>query len=156
MQLSEHFALEELTRNSRGLPNEPPAEVIPLLREFCENILEPVRAHVGRPVRITSGYRSPEVNRLVAGAGDSYHCATATRCAADIQVTGIPLEQLFKWLCEESGLVFDKVIFERGKRSDTEIDDCIHIQYRTENPRRQAFLGSTHNQGGYTRVEVNA
>jgi len=156
MKLSEHFELSEFTRNSYGLPNEPPADVIPILREFCEQILEPLRAHVNRPVVIRSGYRSMELNRKVGGVRDSYHFATPTRCAADIQVPGLALEQVFQWLCEESSLRFDKVILERGKYPDTEADDCIHIQYRSGRPRRMAFLGPTHGQGGYTPVEVNA
>ena len=156
MKLSEHFELSEFTRNSHGLPNEPPADVIPVLREFCEKILEPLRAHVGRPVVITSGYRSVELNRKVDGLPNSYHLATPTRCAADIQVAGLPLEQVFQWLCEESRLRFDKAILERGKHPDTETDDCIHIQYRSDRPRRLAYLGPTHGQGDYTPIEVNA
>lgn len=156
MKLSGHFELSEFTRNSHGLANKPPADVLPILREFCEQILEPLRAHVGRPVVITSGYRSPKVNRKVGGLPGSYHRATPTRCAADIQVPGVPLEQVFQWLCEKSGLPFDKAILERGKRLDTEADDCIHLQYRLVRPRRLAFWGPTHGQGGYTPVDVNA
>ena len=156
MKLSEHFELSEFTRNSLGLANEPPTEILPLLRDFCEHILEPLRAHVGRPVVITSGYRSSELNLKVGGLPDSYHRATPTRCAADIQVPGLSIEQVFQWLCEESGLGFDKVILERGKHPDTDADDCIHIQYRSERPRRLAFHGPTHGQGGYIPVEVNA
>lgn len=156
MKLSAHFELCEFTRNSHGLRNIPPDEVIPVLREFCELILEPLRAHVGRPVLITSGYRSVELNRKVGGAPDSYHCATLSRCAADIQVSGMPLEQVFQWLCDKSGLPFDKVILERGRRHEMESDDCIHIQYRSDRPRRLAYLGPTHGQGSYTAVEVSA
>lgn len=156
MKLSEHFELREFTRNSHGLANQPPADVIPILRDFCEQILEPLRAHVGRPVLITSGYRSAELNRKVGGTSDSYHRATRARCAADIQVPGLRLAEIFRWLCEESRLPFDKVILERGKRPDTEADDCIHIQYRSDRPRRLAYLGPTHGQGAYTPVEVNA
>lgn len=156
MKLSEHFELFEFTRNSHGLANEPPQEVIHILRECCEQVLEPLRLHVGRPVMITSGYRSVELNRRVGGTSDSYHLATRGRCAADIQVPGLPLEEVFRWLCKESGLPFDKVILERGKHPDTEADDCIHIQYRSDRPRRLAFLGPTHGQGSYTPVEVHA
>lgn len=156
MKLSAHFELREFTRNSHGLPNDPPESVIPILGEFCQLILEPIRAHVGRPVLITSGYRSVELNRKVGGTPDSYHCATPSRCAADIQVPGIPLEKVFQWFCEQSGLPFDKVILERGRRDETETDDCIHIQYRSDRPRRLAYLGPTHGQGSYTAVEVSA
>ena len=156
MKLSEHFELTEFTRSSLGLLNQPPADVIPLLQQFCERILEPLRVHVSRPVVITSGYRSTELNRKVGGVSDSYHCATSARCAADIQVPGIPLEEVFRWLCEESGLLFDKVILERGKHAGIEGDDCIHIQYSSDGSRRLAFLGPTHGDGGYTPVEVNA
>jgi hypothetical protein len=156
MKLSEHFELREFTRNSHGLTNDPPPGVIPVVREFCQRVLEPLRAHIGRPVVITSGYRSRRLNRKVGGAAGSYHCATTSRCAADIQIPGIPLLEIFQWLCEESGLPFDKVILERGKNTNTEADDCIHIQYRTDQPRRLAYLGPTHGQGSYTTVEVRA
>ena len=156
MKLSEHFELSEFTRNSYGLPNEPPADVIPVLQEFCEQILEPLRTHVNRPVVITSGYRSAKLNRKAGGVPDSYHRATPTHCAADIQVPGLQLEQVFQWLCEVSGLPFDKAILERGKCPETEADDCIHIQYLTDRPRRLAFLGPTHGQGGYKPIEVKA
>jgi zinc D-Ala-D-Ala carboxypeptidase len=156
MKLSEHFELREFTRNSHGLANEPPEDVIPILREFCEQVLDPLRVHLARPVVITSGYRSSELNRRVGGTPDSYHRATPIRCAADVQVPGISLGEVFRWLCEESRLPFDKVILERGKRPDTEVDDCIHIQYRSDRPRRLAYLGPTHGQGAYTQVEVHA
>lgn len=156
MKLSEHFELSEFTRNSHGLPNDPPSDVIPILREFCERILAPLRAHVKRPVIITSGYRSDVVNRLVGGTADSYHRATPNRCAADVHVPGLRLEEVFDWLCHESGLKFDKVILERGKRPNSETDDCIHIQYRSDNPRRLAYVGPTHGQGSYMPVEVRA
>lgn len=150
MKLSEHFELREFTRNFHGLPNNPPTEVIPMLREFCEQILEPLRTHVARPVLITSGYRSAEFG----GTPGSYHFATSTRCAADIQVRGLPLAEVFQWLCQDSGLMFDKVILERGKSPGTDADDCIHIQYRSDRPRRLAFLGPTHGAGRYTSVSV--
>lgn len=61
-------------------------------------MLEAVRAHFGRPVRITSGYRSPEYNRRIGGASRSYHCLGQ---AADIQIDGTPPAEVYAWLDQQ-------------------------------------------------------
>ena len=48
---------------------------------------------------ITGSYRSAVLNRKVGCASVSYHCATPTRYAADIQVPGLALAEFFQWLC---------------------------------------------------------
>lgn len=67
MKLSEHFTLEEFERSAvaeaRGINNKVPQELIPSLRRLCKEILEPLRKHVGEPVRISSGYRCPSLNK---------------------------------------------------------------------------------------------
>lgn len=76
MQLTPHFTLAELTRSSvaqaRGLSNEPPPELLPRLILTAE-MLERIRATLGTPVSVTSGYRSPQVNIAVGGATSSDH-----------------------------------------------------------------------------------
>ena len=63
MQLSEHFELAEFlvseTAARLGIANEPTPEVIENLRRLCQLVLQPLRVKTGRPVVITSGYRSP-------------------------------------------------------------------------------------------------
>lgn len=83
MKLSEHFLLHEFACKD-GSPT--PEAVIPCLIELAQQ-LEPLRAHLGgRPVTITSGYRSPEYNRRVGGAPRSQH---VNGRAADIRVSGV-------------------------------------------------------------------
>ena len=53
---------------------------------------------------ITGGYRSAVLNRKVGCASVSYHCATPTRYAVDIQVPGLALAEFFQWLCWEKRL----------------------------------------------------
>jgi len=73
MQLSANFALREFVRTSTGLPNQPGTEAIENLQWLCTTVLQPLRDHLGKPVHITSGYRSREVNAKVGGSKSSAH-----------------------------------------------------------------------------------
>lgn len=99
MRLSEHFRLSEFTRTGTGLPNQPTDEHRLSLRALCVDVLEPLRAYVGAPVRITSGYRSQAVNEAVGGSATSQHCYGD---AADVKVSGWSAEEL-------AGAVIDSV-----------------------------------------------
>jgi hypothetical protein len=74
--LSPHFSLEEMVASDyaarHGIDNEPSALVIVNLSALCADVLEPLRAILG-PIRVTSGYRSAELNPLVGGAVNSDH-----------------------------------------------------------------------------------
>lgn len=76
MKLSPHFSLAELSASNRaralGLDNTPPPELLPRLMMLAE-MLERIRATLKVPVIITSGYRSPPVNRAVGGVTSSDH-----------------------------------------------------------------------------------
>jgi zinc D-Ala-D-Ala carboxypeptidase len=90
MRLSEHFELAEFlvseTAARRGIANEPTPEIIDNLRRLCQSVLEPLRVKLARPVVITSGYRSPALNRAVGGSPTSHHMQGR---AADIIVPGM-------------------------------------------------------------------
>ena len=73
MNLSPHFTLAELTRTSSGIRNEPGPTHLENLRALCEELLEPLRAALGAPVRVTSGYRDALVNARIGGAKNSRH-----------------------------------------------------------------------------------
>lgn len=77
MNLSEHFTLEEMTASEtaarKGIDNTPSEKIIANLKITCQN-LELVRAILGKPVLINSGYRSPALNAEVGGADNSAHC----------------------------------------------------------------------------------
>lgn len=79
MKLSNNFKLNELIYSStaevNGINNYPSLVEIDNLRALCENILQPIRDKWGSPLYVNSGYRSPILNRKVAGAPTSYHCS---------------------------------------------------------------------------------
>jgi len=77
------FTWAELTRTSTGLPNEPDAGHRTNLTVLVQVVLDPLREHLGKPVRVTSGYRSPAVNTRIGGSKTSAHM---TGEAVDIKV----------------------------------------------------------------------
>ena len=84
MKLSKHFTLDEFTRTGARLPNVPPDQAVEGLTALCVEVLEPLRAALGAPIRITSGFRSREVNAVIGGSPTSAHCFGL---AADIKST---------------------------------------------------------------------
>jgi len=76
MKLSPHFTLSEMTASAKarslGLDNLPPPELMPRLVLLAE-MLERIRSTLNVPITVTSGYRSPPVNRAVGGVTSSDH-----------------------------------------------------------------------------------
>ena len=82
MKLEENFSLSEFKcRDGSNVPDELMDNVCLLAKN-----LQVLREHVGRPVRIISGYRSPKYNRKIGGAGKSQHMVAK---AADIKIKGM-------------------------------------------------------------------
>ena len=77
MKLSENFTLEEMisssTASKRNIPNLPEHEQIANLRRLCIEILQPVRNAFGKPLTVTSGFRSQALNKAVGGSLSSQH-----------------------------------------------------------------------------------
>lgn len=76
VRLTEHFDLSEFTISQiaarYGISNVPDDAVIQNLHSLAE-VLEDVRKVLGKPIIISSGYRSVTVNKLVGGASNSFH-----------------------------------------------------------------------------------
>lgn len=77
MRLSDHFTLAELTASQtaarKKIDNSPPPAVIERLRDTAR-CMEEVRALLGNlPISVSSGYRSPRLNRAIGGAKNSAH-----------------------------------------------------------------------------------
>ena len=104
------------TATQRGICNEAPVEVISNLQNLCQQVLQPLRDHMGVPVIITSGYRCRLLNRMVGGVPNSQHIAGE---AADIVIKdnanlnkgGGQMLKAFEWIrlnCD-----FDQLIWEQ-------------------------------------------
>ena len=82
-----YFTISELlksdTATKHGIWNGATKEAEENLRSLVENVLDPLREAYGKPIRVTSGYRCPKLNRLVGGSPNSQHMRGE---AADIVV----------------------------------------------------------------------
>lgn len=80
-----YFSLGEFSHSdtavSLGIDNTIPKECVAKIEHLVHCVLDPLREHWGLPIRVTSGYRSPELNEELSGAENSYHM---DGCAADI------------------------------------------------------------------------
>ena len=146
MHLSEHFTLGEVTKTSHKTAdgNIPSHVAIENLKNLCENWLEDLRyshntlyGEKDEPIIITSGYRSPEVNRLSGGSPTSNHL---TGCAVDIRCIGI--EQAIRYanilldIADGSKRDFDELLIERNKQGRY----WIHFAVRPKENRRKISI----------------
>ena len=134
-----HFTLSEFFRSStaakNGIKNEPSiderATIVRNINLLVDNVLDPVRDMVNTPIIITSGYRCPQVNRLVGGVDNSQHMSG---CAADFHVMGFtPSMMLGVFFNILNRLEYDQLIYYRSK-------NIIHVSYVENCPRCEAFV----------------
>lgn len=92
IQLSENFFLDEFERSQTaarfGIDNSVKLNsvVFSNLKRLSRDILQPLRDHIGKPITISSGYRSKKLNKKIGGAKKSQHLHGL---AADIHVAGM-------------------------------------------------------------------
>ena len=140
MNLSPHFTLEEMIKSQSGdragIDNLPPPACREALRALCTHVLEPIRERFG-PVVINSGYRGPELNRMVGGAASSQHCSGE---AADIEVPGMSNADLARWV--EKNLEYDQLILECYKPGIPS-SGWVHVSYKALKPNLKQELTAT-------------
>lgn len=87
LRLTAHFNVAEFERSATatrlGIDNTVPSQFIPRLEQLCRVCLEPLREFTGKPIIISSGFRSPVLNVEVGGAYASQHTLGE---AADIRL----------------------------------------------------------------------
>jgi hypothetical protein len=146
MRLSPHFTLSELTRSEAatrgGFSNAPSAEATENLKALCEVILEPVRAHFGKPIRVNSGYRGPQANAAVGGATSSQHCKGE---AADFEIDSVANRDLVQAIVDLN-LSFDQLILEFHVAGDPN-SGWVHCSHKRNGINRHEVLTATKVQG---------
>jgi hypothetical protein len=140
MNLTANFTLEELVKSEtalrKGMPNDPTPEVIESLKTLAEQVLQPVRNHYGKGVKVNSGYRSPDVNAAVGGSRTSDHCKGQ---AADIEIPGVPNAELAEWIAKN--LKFTQIILEFYTKGVPD-SGWVHVSYDPSNLKCQILTAT--------------
>jgi len=134
MKLSKNFVLSELTKSNTakrlGIKNEPTKEHMDNLQVLIRDLIQPIRDGIG-PIRISSGYRNPELNRAIGGSRKSQHCKGEALDLQFWEMGEMNNKAIYDWVLE-SGIEFDQMI--------NEFDFAwIHISLKGEDNRRQVL-----------------
>lgn len=140
MQLSPNFRLAEFTASDTAtrlhIANEPNAAQIAALKALCLKLLEPVRTHFGRPVRITSGFRTPTLCLAIGSTVDSQH---AKGEAADFEIDGVDNVAVATFIRDRQP--FDQLILENYVRGQPN-SGWIHASFRDGRLRKDVLTYS--------------
>ena len=144
-KLSPHFTLGEMTKSSShpevyNIPSHEAIANLANLSKWLEVLRERYNEKYGvgeEPIRINSGYRSPQLNRKIGGAANSNHL---TGCAVDIRTSG--MEQAICYAAilinysKESNQEFDELLIERNRYGAI----WLHFAVRPANNRRKILF----------------
>ena len=134
MKLSKNFSRSEIEHSNTAkrldISNEMSEKHLEHMQGLIDNLIQPMRDAIG-PIRVTSGYRSPSLNRAIGGSSRSQHSKAE---ALDLQF----------W---EKGKMNNKVIYDWILESDLEFDQMInefdfawiHISLKKNSNRKQTL-----------------
>jgi len=138
MLLSDNLSLAEATSSAtalrKGIANKPTQQHLLNLKEVALHIFQPCREHFGKPLRVTSGYRSEALNKAIGGSSKSQHSKGE---ALDMQSTkGYTNKELFMYIKDH--LTFDQLI---GEFPDNVGEYAwVHCSYKKEGNRGEVLI----------------
>ena len=128
-QLSLKELLFSETATRLNINNEPNDQILFNLQTLINEVINPIVNHFG-DIKITSGYRSPE---LCLKIGSSIKCQHCLGMAVDCEVLGLANRELADWIV--NNLEYDQVILEFWEK-DKINSGWVHISYNKENNRK--------------------
>ena len=150
-KISKHISYKEgvysRTAERLGLNNDPNSYHLNNMKIISENIFEPLRTHVGGPIKINSFYRGPELNKAIGGSAKSQHCHGQ---AIDIDDTygHASNAAMFDWI--RANLDYDQMIWEFGTDQNP---DWVHVSYVHPDENRKRCL-KAYRENGKTKYMV--
>jgi hypothetical protein len=142
-QLTKNFSLAELTKSETALrhdmDNTPGPVEIANLTELAGKVLQPIRDHFAKGVKVNSGFRHPDVNAKVGGSKTSDHCKGQ---AADIEIPGVANAELAEWV--KDNLEFTQLILEFYTPGIPD-SGWVHVSYDPKNLKKQVMTATKQN-----------
>ena len=137
MKLSKDFILQEFVATKTGINNQLTSEALANIEFLVKNLLQPLRNAFGKPIKITSGYRSVEVNKAVGGSKTSQH----TKGEA-VDIVSNDNKHLFELI--KNNFNFDQLIWEYGT---DEQPAWVHVSLKKTGNRKQVMRAITNKLG---------
>ena len=126
-----NFTMSELVYSKvaikNNISNMPDIDSLDNILELIINVLQPIRVAINKPMIITSGFRSKELNKIIGGNSNSQHL---TGSAVDFIVKEVEPENLVNFIVK-MGIEFDQLI--------NEYDSWVHISYNKKRNRKQVL-----------------
>ena len=144
-RISKHISYEEGVHSNTALRldiiNTPGAYEISNMAGIAHNLFEPLRLYVGGAIKISSFYRSPDLNTAIGGSSKSQHC----------QGRAIDIDDTFGYLTNaemfehiKSVLNFDQLIWEFG---DDKNPNWVHMSYISSGENRGRVMRAYKDNG---------
>ena len=150
--ISEHISYKEgvysITALRLGLNNDPTKTHLTNMELLAEKIFEPLRKHVGGPIKINSFYRGPELNKAIGGSINSQHCKGQ---AIDIDDVYGYMSNADMYEYIKNNLSFDQMIWEFGNSDNP---DWVHVSYVNEEANRNRCLLAYKDENNKTAYKV--
>jgi zinc D-Ala-D-Ala carboxypeptidase len=139
--ISEHLTLNEVVNSATakrlGIDNSPTPAHLENIKLLANKIFEPIRNHFGKPIGVSSGYRSAALNKATPGSSStSQHCSgEALDLDQDSMNTGITNKMVFDYI--KTNLEFDQLIWEFGNDINP---NWVHVSYESTGKQRKQIL----------------
>lgn len=147
----EQWAVSSIAKQ-KGIDNSVPSNFYPRIKELVEKILDPLREAWGSDIIVTSGYRSPTLNKAIGGSNTSAH---SQGYAADLVPVGRSINEfalfVMHWL-NDNNIKFDQFIDEHKPNSA-----WVHIAIRNDDgqQRKQYLLYKSWLSKGQQYTSIN-
>lgn len=137
MKISRYITIEEATRSNTatrlGIVNTPNEHQLASMQLVAAKCFDPVRMHFGRPIRVTSFFRSPALNKAVGGSRNSQHTRGE---AIDMQAGGSGFTNADIFHHIRQNFEFDQLIWEYGTDKEPA---WVHVSYSAKKNRKQVL-----------------